>query len=87
LTAKWPVQRSGQMATSPRSWKSTTYDPALGYPITNDDRDTRLDSGSMFDNVTNPLGNDSYDDVHGDEDGTLGSLGGGGEYSTGEIVL
>ncbi|KAF8809350.1 hypothetical protein BYT27DRAFT_7094658, partial [Phlegmacium glaucopus] len=67
--------------------KSTTYDPAVGYPITNDNRDTRLDSETVFDNVTNPLEHDSYDDVHGDEDGTLGSLGGGGEYSTGEIVL
>jgi len=67
--------------------KSTTYDPAVGYPITDDDRDTRLDSGTVFDNVTNPLEHDSYDDVHGDDDGTLGSLAGGGEYSTGEIVL
>ena len=67
--------------------KSTTYDPAVGSPITNDDRDMRLDSGTVFDNVTNPLEHDSYDDVHGDEAGTLGSLGGGGEYSTGEIVL
>jgi hypothetical protein len=67
--------------------KSTTYDPAVGYPITDDDRDTRLDSGTVFDNVTNPLEHDSYEFVLGDEDGTLGSLGGGGEYSTGEKVL
>jgi len=67
--------------------KSTTYDPAVGYPITNDNCNMRLDSETVFDNVTNPLEHDSYDDVHGDENGTLGSLGGGREYLTGEIVL
>ena len=40
----------------------------------------------MFDNVSNLLEHDGYDDVHADEvEGAWGSLGGGGEYSTGEI--
>ena len=67
--------------------KSTTYDPAVGYPITDEDCDTCLNSRTVFNNVTNPLEYDSYDDVHRDDDGTLGSLGRGGEYSTGKIVL
>jgi len=68
--------------------KNTTFDPAVGYPITTDDHDTRLDSGTVFDNASNPLEHDSYDDVHADEDDeSVGSLGGGGEYSTGEIIL
>ena len=68
--------------------KSTTFDPAVGYPITTDDHDTRLDSGTVFDNVSNPLEHDSYVDVHVDEDDeSVESLGGGGEYSTGEIII
>jgi hypothetical protein len=69
--------------------KSTTFDPAVGYPITTDDLDTRLDSGTVFDNLSNPLEHDSYEDIHADEedDSPIGSLGGGGEYSTGEIIL
>ena len=69
--------------------KNTTFDPAVGYPITTDDHDTRLNSGTVFDNVRNPLEHDSYEDVHADEEGdnVVGSLGGGGEYSTGEIIL
>ena len=68
--------------------KSTTFDPAVGYPITTDDHNTRLDSGTVFDYASNPLEHDSYDDVHADEDDeSVGSLGGGGEYLTGEIIL
>jgi hypothetical protein len=68
--------------------KNTTFDPAVGYPITTDDHDARLNSGTVFDNVINPLEHDSYEDVHADEDDVVvGSLGGGGEYSTGEIIL
>ena len=69
--------------------RNTTFDPAIGYPITTDDHhDTRLNSGTVFDNVVNPLEHDNYEDVHGDEeDGVAGTLGGGGEYSTGEIIL
>ena len=69
--------------------RNTTFDSAVGYPITTDDHDTQLNSGTVFDNVvTNPLEHDSYEDVHADEeDGIVGSLGGGGEYSTGEIIL
>jgi len=70
--------------------KNTTYDPALGYPIDNpEDHDTRLDTGTVFDNtISNPLHHSAYVDVHGDESGDsgIGSLGGGGEFSTGEIV-
>ena len=69
--------------------QATTYDPALGYPIENpEDHDTRLDTGTVFDNtVLNPLEHGAYVDVHGDESGSsvIGSLGGGGEFSTGEI--
>jgi hypothetical protein len=71
--------------------KSTTFDPAVGYSITTDDHDhdTRLDSGTVFDNVNNPLEHDSYEDLHADEESEddVASLGGGGEYSTGEIIL
>ena len=68
--------------------RNTTFDPAVGYPITTNDHDTRLNSRTVFDNVVNPLEHDSYEDVHADEeDGIVGSLGGGGEYSTGEIIL
>jgi hypothetical protein len=66
--------------------KATTYDPALGYPIDSpEDHDTRLDTQTVFDNtISNP-----DVDVHGDESGEsgIGSLGGGGEFSTGEIAM
>ena len=68
--------------------KSTMFDLAVGYPITTNDHDTWLDSGTVFDNASNPLEHDSYDDVHADEDDeSVGSLGGGGEYLIGEIIL
>ena len=31
--------------------KNTTYDPAVGYPITPNDHDTRLDSDTAFDEI------------------------------------
>ncbi|KAJ7586010.1 hypothetical protein C8J56DRAFT_1052373 [Mycena floridula] len=61
--------------------KSTSFDPALGYPI-----DVRLNTGTSFDDDENPLDCSSYEDIHGDDSG-IGSLGGGGEYATGEPVL
>lgn len=68
--------------------KSTTFDPAVGYPITDEGpwealRDVRLDNGTAFDAVdTNPLEFDSHEDLFGD-----GGLGGGDEFSTGKIDL
>jgi len=72
--------------------KNTTFDPALGYPIggERDEHDTRLDSHTVFNTrAYNPLEHDSYDDVHGDDNDDMGAgaLGGGGEYTTGEILL
>ena len=71
--------------------KNTTYDPATGYPIPEkDDHDHRLDTGTVFDSTEkNPLEHESFDDLHGDDDDEIGlnSLGGGSEYSTGEIIL
>ncbi|KAJ7598550.1 hypothetical protein C8J56DRAFT_1039439 [Mycena floridula] len=66
--------------------KSTTYDPALGYPITEEEQDERLNNGTVFDDVENPLVCDSHEDFHGDPDDSengICSLGGGGEYHTG----
>ncbi|KAK7028602.1 hypothetical protein R3P38DRAFT_2622936 [Favolaschia claudopus] len=68
--------------------KSTTFDPALGgYPpdessSKNTTRDTTLDTGTAFDNLkANPLRYDEFTDVHsGDELGTSGALGGGGDF-------
>ena len=72
--------------------KTTTYDPALGYPIDNpEDHDTCLDTETVFDNtILNPLHHSAYVDVHGDKSGGgsgIGSLGGGEEFSTGEISI
>ena len=68
--------------------KSTMFNPAVGYLITTNDHDTWLDSGTVFDNASNPLEHDSYDNIHADEDDeSVGSLGGGGEYLTREIIL
>lgn len=69
---------------------STTYDPALGYPLGHlDVHDTQLNNGTVFDSETNPLVADSFEDLHGDEGDAigLGGIGGGGEYSTGEILV
>lgn len=66
---------------------ATTYDPATGYPITETEEhnSARLDNMTVFDMEDNPLEFESYDDLHGDEDDEgLGSLGGGGEFATGE---
>jgi hypothetical protein len=72
---------------------STSYDPALGYPLTTETttdsgpRDTRLDNGTAFDDVENPITHEDYQDMHGDEIGDrglgAGSLGGGDEFSEG----
>jgi len=67
---------------------TTTYDPATGYPITEKEEENsgRLDNMTAFDNTEdNPLDFESYEDLHGDDDDEgLASLGGGGEFSTGE---
>jgi len=49
----------------------------------------QLDNMTAFDNTKdNPLDFESYDDLHADDDDNrLGSLGGGGEFSTGETGL
>jgi hypothetical protein len=65
--------------------RSTTYDPALGYPLApardSSTRDTTLDTNTAFDNLThNPITYDSYLDLHGGEEGSalgVGALGGG----------
>jgi hypothetical protein len=70
---------------------TTTYDPATGYLITEkeESNSAQLDNMTPFDNTeNNPLDFDSYDDLHGDDDDDgLGSLGGSGEFSTGEAGL
>jgi len=69
--------------------RATTYDPALGYPVGSTDTvDTRLDNGTAFDGERNPLTAESYDDLHGDDADAegLGGIGGGGEFSTGEVL-
>ncbi len=67
--------------------KSTTYDPQSGYPITVEDdtsHDPRLNSGTAFDQCSaNVLETDNYADLHGDETGSGGGLGGGDDYATG----
>lgn len=71
--------------------KNTTYDPATGYAIPEgDNHDSRLDTGSVFDRTDdNPLEYESFNDLHGDDDDDTGlnALGGGSEFSTGEIIL
>lgn len=58
--------------------RSTAYDPALGYPL-NTSQTSEI----------NPLTIDTFEDLHGDDNDAegLGGIGGGGEYSTGEIVI
>ncbi|KAL1686920.1 hypothetical protein GGG16DRAFT_105392 [Schizophyllum commune] len=68
---------------------ATTYDPQVGYArvsTTSDKQDGRLDTGTVFDNIENPISCDGFEDVHGDEFGEVSgaALGGGGEYTTGE---
>lgn len=70
--------------------RATTYDSALGYPLKSlDTQDDRLNNGTVFDGETNPIVFDSYEDLHGDENDTtgLGGIGGGGEFSTGEVLV
>ena len=66
----------------------TTYDPATGYPITEREEANSawLNNMTAFNNTKdNPLDFESYEDLHVDDDEEgLGSLGGGGEFSTGE---
>lgn len=74
--------------------KSTTYDPALGYPVSStSDSATRVDTsifdnGTVFDQTENPFDFEGHEDLHGDEivGGCpgVGGLGGGDEFSTGE---
>jgi hypothetical protein len=73
--------------------KGTTYDPALGYPVSSESasdtlrRDSVLDNGTVFDHAENPLDFGNYEDLHGDEVNTdnpgVGGLGGGDEFGTG----
>ena len=74
--------------------KGSTYDPALGYPVSSESASnvTRLDSvfdnGTVFDQTTNPLDVGSYQDLHGDEVNNgnpgVGGLGGGDEFGIGD---
>lgn len=73
--------------------KATTYDPAVGYPVTSESatnrerRDGIFDNGTAFDNTQNPLETGSYQDLHGEETTEgLGGVGGGDEFSTGDEV-
>lgn len=79
--------------------QSTTYDPALGYPVPKEQKmkknavSSALDNGTVFDNCeVNVLSYDAYMDLHGDDSelgdgaGGLGALGGGSEFDTGEDV-
>ena len=69
---------------------TTTYDPVTGYPITETEErnSARLDRMTAFDMEDNPLDFESYEDLHGDDnDEGLSSLGGGGEFMTGEAGL
>lgn len=54
-----------------------------------DVQDTRLDNGTVFDSNSNPLTTDSYEDLHGGDNDSvgIGGLGGGSEFSTGEILV
>ncbi len=76
--------------------KSTTFNPAVGYPISNEGahkqiRDTCLDNGTAFDAVDqNPLEFNSREDLFSNNDGAIdgfGGLGGGDEFDTGEVDL
>ncbi|KAF7972318.1 hypothetical protein HWV62_18506 [Athelia sp. TMB] len=75
---------------------STTYDPALGYPVSsniNNTSESRIDTsifdnGTVFDQTENPFDFEGHEDLHGDEimGGCpgVGGLGGGDEFSTGQ---
>jgi hypothetical protein len=74
--------------------KGSTYDPALGYPVSSESAssvarpDAVFDSGTVFDQPENPLDVGSYQDLHGDEVSTgnlgVGGLGGGDEFGIGD---
>ncbi|KAJ7576228.1 hypothetical protein C8J56DRAFT_1062347 [Mycena floridula] len=83
---KTPPPQSAIFDIQGKFWdfiKSTTYDPALGYPITEEEQDERLENGTVFDDLENPLVCDTHEDFRGDPDDSengICSLGGGGEY-------
>lgn len=69
---------------------NTTWDSRHGYLLVKEtpaSRDTRLITGTAFDDDDIPFSFDSYEDLHGDEHENAGlgagALGGGDEYSTG----
>lgn len=73
--------------------KGTTYDPALGYPVSSESasasrRDSVLDNGTVFDLAENPLDFSNHEDLHGDEISSgcpgVGGLDGGDEFATGD---
>jgi hypothetical protein len=74
--------------------KGTTFDPALGYPISSESAsnvirpDSVFDTGTVFDQTDNPLDCGSYQDLHGDEvsmgNPGVGGLGGGDEFGIGD---
>ncbi|KAJ7496051.1 hypothetical protein B0H11DRAFT_1910318 [Mycena galericulata] len=100
IYAPLKVNKKGVVASGPRILnggkfrefiRTTTWDPAAGYPVgapeLGPDEDDPLLNGSVFDRVdSNPLGRDSFNDM---DDGDahmqrfpgLGSLGGGMDYS------
>jgi hypothetical protein len=74
--------------------KGSTYDPALGYPVSSESAsnvtrpDSVFDNGTVFDKPTNPLDCGNYQDLHGNEVSTgnpgIGGLGGGDELGIGD---
>ncbi|KAI0061124.1 hypothetical protein BV25DRAFT_795265 [Artomyces pyxidatus] len=66
--------------------RTTTWDPALGYPVGSSTIDDVLLNGTAFDQIDNPLSVDAFDDTDDGDDHAprctgLGSLGGGMEFS------
>ncbi|KAJ3515060.1 hypothetical protein NLJ89_g1998 [Agrocybe chaxingu] len=66
--------------------KKTTYDKNLGYPVETEDAQRVTEATEA---EKDPLGHESYEDLHGDETNECGlsSLGGGEMFSTGEIIV
>ncbi|KAF7965706.1 hypothetical protein HWV62_42205 [Athelia sp. TMB] len=76
--------------------KGSTYDPALGYPISSESAkdatrhppcDSVFDNGTVFDQAENPIEYGNHEDLHGDEIESscpgVGGLGGGDKFSAG----
>ena len=73
--------------------KGTTYDPALGYPVSSESasntlcRNSVLDNRTVFNHAKNPLDFRNYKDLHGNEVDTdnprVSSLSRGDEFRTG----